>query len=94
MVLKKHCKLLKTGINNINLYHWVIEENNFQKAIRQDPRIKEYANKNGIILEGHETYKNKWDSHFGVTSLAPMFQDKLIILPYGNAESQVKVRNV
>ena len=57
-------KLLKTGINNIIYHHWVIEENNFQKAIRQDPRIKEYANKNGIILEGHETYKNKWDSHF------------------------------
>ena len=73
-----------------DLYHWVIEENNFQKAIRQDPRIKEYANVNGIILEGHETYKNKWDSHFGVTSLAPMFADQLIILPYGNTESQVK----
>ena len=88
--IEEALQVIKEWHQMYNLYHWVIEENNFQKAIRQDPRIKEYANRNGIILEGHETYKNKWDSHFGVTSLAPMFQDQLIILPYGNPESQVK----
>ena len=88
--IEEALQIIKEWHQDYNLYHWVIEENNFQKAIRQDPRIKEYANRNGIILEGHETYKNKWDSHFGVTSLAPMFQDKLIVLPYGNTESQVK----
>jgi endogenous inhibitor of DNA gyrase (YacG/DUF329 family) len=88
--IEEALQVIKEWHKMYNLYHWVIEENNFQKAIRQDPRIKEYANVNGIILEGHETYKNKWDSHFGVTSLAPMFQDKLIVLPYGNTESQIK----
>ena len=83
-------RVIKEWHHKYDLYHWVIEENNFQKAIRQDPRIKEYANRNGIFLEGHETYKNKWDSHFGVSSLAPMLEDKLIKLPYGNTESQVK----
>ena len=74
-----------------DLYHWVIEENNFQKAIRQDTRIKEYCNTRGVILEGHETYKNKWDPQFGVTAMANLFEDGKIILPYGNPESQVKV---
>ena len=74
-----------------DLYHWVIEENNFQKAIRQDTRIKEYCNMNGVILEGHETYKNKWDPQFGVTAMASLFEDSKIILPYGNPESQSKV---
>ena len=83
-------RIIKEWHRQYNLYHWVIEENNFQKAIRQDPRIKEYANTNGIILEGHETYKNKWDSYFGVTTLAPMFTDRLIILPYADTESKVK----
>ena len=70
--------------------HWVIEENNFQKAIRQDPRIKQFANVNAIKLEGHETYKNKWDSRFGISTLSPMFDDRLIVLPFANAESQAK----
>jgi|TARA_R100001082_G_scaffold48876_1_gene26385 endogenous inhibitor of DNA gyrase (YacG/DUF329 family) len=83
-------RVIKEWHQKYDLYHWVIEENNFQKAIRQDPRIKEFANKTGVQIEGHETYKNKWDSHFGVSSLAPMFNDKLIRLPYGNTESQVK----
>ena len=74
-----------------DLYHWVIEENNFQKAIRQDTRIKEYCNMNGVILEGHETYKNKWDPQIGVTAMASLFEDNKIILPYGNPESQSKV---
>jgi hypothetical protein len=73
------------------LYHWVIEENNFQKAIRQDQRIKDFCNQRGIILEGHETYKNKWDPQFGVTAMANLFTDNKVVLPYKNAESQIKV---
>ena len=57
---------------------------------RQDPRIKQFANVNAIKLEGHETYKNKWDSQFGVSSLSPMFDDRLIVLPFANTESQIK----
>ena len=46
---------------------------------------------NGAILEGHETYKNKWDPQFGVTAMASLFEDNKIILPYGNPESQSKI---
>jgi len=71
-------------------YHWVIEENNFQKAIRQDSTIRELCSNTGIILDGHETYKNKWDDQMGVTTLVPLFEEKKIVLPYADADSQYK----
>jgi len=71
-------------------FHWVIEENGFQKAIRQDKTIKQYCNVQGIKLEGHETHKNKWDERFGVTSLAPMFNEQMISLPFADGEAQTK----
>ena len=83
-------ELIKTWYDKYNCYHWVIEENGFQKAIRQDQRIKEYCNVQGIKLEGHETHKNKWDEKFGVTSLAPMFNDGMIRLPFYETDAQTK----
>ena len=41
--------------------HWVIEENGFQKAIRQDESIRVFAATHGIFLEGHETRNQKFD---------------------------------
>jgi hypothetical protein len=82
--------LIKNWNEKYGCYHWVIEENGFQKAIRQDQRIKEYCNIQGIKLEGHETHKNKWDEKFGVTSLAPMFNDQMIQLPFYDADAQSK----
>ena len=74
-----------------NLSHWVIEENGFQKAIRQDTSIREFASKHGIFLEGHETFKNKFDPLYGVTAMRPMFQEKNISLPYLSFQAQEKV---
>ncbi len=74
-----------------NLSHWVIEENGFQKAIRQDKSIREFASSHGIFLEGHETYKNKFDPVYGVTAMRPMFQEQIISLPYLSFEAQEKV---
>ena len=82
--------LIKMWHDKYGCYHWVIEENGFQKAIRQDQRIKEYCNVQGIKLEGHETHKNKWDEKFGVTALAPMFNEQMIVLPFYDADAQSK----
>jgi hypothetical protein len=83
-------ELIRRWHEMYNCYHWVIEENGFQKAIRQDKTIKEYCNVQGIKLEGHETHKNKWDERFGVTSLAPMFNEGMIELPFADGEAQDK----
>jgi len=84
-------KIIKEWWMKYNLAHWVIEENGFQKAIRQDQSIKDFASGHGIFLEGHETYKNKFDPMFGVTAMRPLFTDKLISLPYLGFEAQEKV---
>ena len=88
--LEEARNLIKMWYEKYNCYHWVIEENGFQKAIRQDKTTREYANTMGIKLEGHETHKNKWDERFGVTALAPMFSDKMIALPFADADAQSK----
>ena len=83
--------IIKQWWMKYNLSHWVIEENGFQKAIRQDKSIREFASGHGIFLEGHETFKNKFDPLYGVTAMRPMFQEKNISLPYLSFEAQEKV---
>jgi hypothetical protein len=83
--------LIKDWWKKYNCSHWVIEENGFQKAIRQDESIRKFSSGHGIFLEGHETYKNKFDPIFGVTAMRPMFQEEIINLPYLGYEAQEKV---
>ena len=83
-------KTVKNWHEKYNLAHWVIEENGFQRAIRQDTELKEYCARMGIYLEGHQTQKNKFDPIFGVGSMRELFKEQLISLPYGSAESETK----
>jgi hypothetical protein len=72
------------------LAHWVVEENLYQGGIVDDDQIREFSNRQGIRLEGFRTYRNKVDPRLGVTSLQPLFADKSITLPYGDAPSKAK----
>ena len=81
---------IKKWYEKYGLAHWVIEENGFQRAIRQDKDLKEYCARMGIYLEGHQTQKNKFDPIFGVGSMRELFKEELISLPYGSAESETK----
>ena len=83
--------IIKRWWKEYNCSHWVIEENGFQKAIRQDVSIKDFANRHGVFLEGHETRNQKFDPLFGVTAMRPMFADKIINLPYSGFEAQEKI---
>jgi hypothetical protein len=65
---------------------WRIETNAYQASIVQDHLIRDYLNSRGTLLTGHHTGGKKWDSDFGVASMATLFegwQDKrnLIRLP-------------
>jgi hypothetical protein len=84
-------KIMKDWFVKYNLAHWVIEENGFQRAIRQDQSIREFSGKHGIFLEGTQTYSNKHDPIFGVTAMRPLFAENLISLPYNGFEAQEKV---
>src|SRR5210317_785373 len=83
--------IIKQWYQKYSLSHWVIEENGFQRAIRQDQSIKDFAGRHGIFLEGTQTYSNKHDPIYGVTAMRPLFEQQLISLPYNGFEAQEKV---
>lgn len=72
--------------------HWVVEENGFQRAIRQDPRVREWSTANQIFLEPHQTQGgNKHDPAFGVGSMARLYPHQ-VDLPYGTPEARNKTQ--
>ena len=83
-------KTIKEWYKKYHCSHWIIEENGFQRAIRQDRELKEWTSSKGIHLEGHQTQKNKFDPYFGVGSMSELFDKGKVNLPYGSADSQNK----
>jgi hypothetical protein len=92
--ISKAHKVMKDWHEQYFLSHWIVEENGFQKAIGQDKEIKNWAGANGVRIEGHQTYKNKWDPVFGVTAMVPMYEQQKINLPWGNPQTQRKVNTL
>lgn len=71
--------------------HWVVEDNGFQRAIRMDEKIREWANRAGVFIEGHQTQgQNKNDPLFGVGAMARLYDASLVDLPYGTDEAREK----
>jgi len=79
-------------VHKYDCRHWIVEENGFQTAIRQDAAIKEFTLRSGITVQGHLTGKNKHDPLYGVGAMADLFEDKRIHLPTGDGESSAKVQ--
>ena len=52
-----------------------IEINAHQKAYVLDDVLREFCTSHGCQLKPHYTSKNKWDSNFGVASMASLFGD-------------------
>ncbi len=89
--VKHALQIMSDWYHKYDLQHWVIEENGFQTAIRQDDKIKEFVLRSGITMQGHVTGKNKHDPMYGVGSMAGLFENQKIHLPTGNSESMAKV---
>lgn len=83
-------KTFKWGLATYGCHHWVVEDNGFQRAIRQDKEIRDWAQSNGVYLEGHITGSQKADPHFGVGAMSRLFRDNLVDLPYGTGEARQK----
>ena len=83
-------RIIKEWFAKYQVAHWVIEENGWQKAIRKDRDLREWCQNNGVRLDGHETYKNKWDDRMGVTKMQDLFAARQIDFPYLGAEAQQK----
>ena len=89
--VKHALQIMADWYQKYDLQHWVIEENGFQSAIRQDDKIKEFVLRSGVTMQGHITGKNKHDPMYGVGSMAGLFENHKIHLPTGNSESLAKV---
>jgi hypothetical protein len=72
------------------IHEWRIERNAFQAYLVQDPEIAEWLADRGIRLSEHTTGRNKWDVSFGVASMAPLFEFKLIDLPSTSKSEPIK----
>ena len=92
--ISKALKVMQEWHEQYFLSHWIVEENGFQKAIGQDKEIKNWAGANGVRIEGHQTYKNKWDPVFGVTAMVPMYEQQKINLPWASPQTQRKVNTL
>lgn len=53
---------------------WRIEKNAYQASIVQDALIRDALHARGCIVSPHHTNGNKWDSDFGVASMASLFE--------------------
>lgn len=84
-------RTFKWGLESYGVRHWVVEDNGFQRAIRQDKDIQRWANEHGVYLEGHITGAQKADPHFGVGSMSKLFEQHLVDLPYGTPQARTKV---
>ena len=66
---------------------WVVEQNNFQKGLHQDDRMKALEQKYRFRTVPHQTSRNKNDPVMGVAAMASAFADQEIRLPWGDEES-------
>jgi hypothetical protein len=84
--------LFRDWLDAYNVHHWVIEENGFQRAIRADPKVREWASDSGVYLEGHQTQGfNKLDDNYGVGAMMRLFREGKVNLPYGTSVAREKV---
>ena len=70
---------------------WVYEDNMSKDDFFRDPRLKEICYELGITVLKHTTGKNKHDPAYGISSMAPLYHDGTIDLPYGDANARQKV---
>lgn len=83
-------QLAQLWLERYNLRLWVIEDMGFQKGYRQEKRVQQWAERNGVTLLPHTTGRNKTDPQYGVGAMSGLYRDKLINLPYGSAEAKEK----
>ncbi len=53
------------------IIEWRVEKNACQASTMQDQEVRTYLAGRGCLISGHHTNSSKWDSDFGVASMAP-----------------------
>lgn len=73
--------IIRRWYDKYGLTHWVAERN-LLGELTQYQEIQQVTSPHGIHVENWRTGYNKNDQYFGVTSLASLFKEKQIVLPY------------
>jgi len=66
-------ELVQAWTTRYGILEWRIEDNGLNKYIAQDEEILKWCRSRGTGVFGHLTNQNKWDSQFGVATMANMF---------------------
>jgi hypothetical protein len=65
------------------IYEWRVESNGVQSQLVQyNEEVMQHLAKRGVRVVPHQTHGNKWDAEFGVESIAPLFSQKLVSIPW------------
>lgn len=65
--------MIKSFTERYRVSEWRIEKNAYQASIIQDQELRTWLHGRGSMMEGHFTDARKWDSDFGVSSMATLF---------------------
>ena len=82
--------LIRTWTEKYNPNCWVIEKNAFQLFLTRDEEIRSFLANRGVAMMEHYTGTNKLDPDFGVASMAPLFQEKMIELASSHNSEGIK----
>ena len=90
--VKEARRLFSQWKEQYGVSQWVAEQTMWAAGLDKDHEFKDWCSQNGIALEGHLTYQNKWDSHIGVSQFVNMYlaEPVEISLPYGDTASVEK----
>jgi hypothetical protein len=64
---------LKKFTETYGAHEWVIETNAYQRSITLDTDLMNWARSRGVKVTPHYTNSDKFDSDFGVPTMAPLF---------------------
>ncbi|MET9385318.1 hypothetical protein ABZY09_30665 [Streptomyces sp. NPDC002928] len=65
---------IKRLTERYGITEWRVEKNAYQASIVQDADIRTHLHARGCLISPHHTNSNKWDSDFGVASMATLFE--------------------
>ena len=83
--------LVRTWLQKYELRRWVVEDNATQTDYVNRRDFAQWRQDNGVFVHGHTTGRNKHQMGIGVASMHPLYLNRQIVLPYGDAETQGKI---
>jgi hypothetical protein len=66
--------VMKEWTRRYGVNEWRIESNAYQASILQDEDLRTWMASRGVRMSAHTTGKNKWDTQWGVATMASLFK--------------------